>query len=82
MLGGALGNGVGQGNGRTLATLAGAVGGAFFGNKIEKDRKAVTVYETTIHMEDGSRRTITTDARPTWREGDPVRMDQGNVIPR
>lgn len=79
VVGGALGNGVGQGNGRTLATIAGAVGGAMLGNKIEKDQKKVTVYESTIRMEDGSRRTVTTESRPAWQQGDAVQVDHGNV---
>ncbi|MES2073032.1 MAG: glycine zipper 2TM domain-containing protein [Pseudomonadota bacterium] len=36
VIGGLLGNQVGGGNGRTLATIAGAVGGGYFGNEVEK----------------------------------------------
>lgn len=82
VVGGALGNGVGQGNGRTLATIAGAVGGAVLGNKLEKDHKKVTVYESTIRMDDGSRRTVTNESRPAWQQGDAVQIDHGTVILR
>jgi uncharacterized protein YcfJ len=36
VIGGLLGNQVGDGRGRTLATVAGAVGGGYFGNEVEK----------------------------------------------
>ena len=36
VLGGLLGNQVGGGNGKTLATIAGAVGGAYVGNEVAK----------------------------------------------
>ena len=36
VVGGLLGNQVGGGNGKTLATIAGAVGGGYFGNEIAK----------------------------------------------
>lgn len=36
VVGGLLGNQVGGGNGKTLATVAGAVGGAYLGNEIAK----------------------------------------------
>jgi uncharacterized protein YcfJ len=36
VVGGLLGNQVGGGNGKTLATIAGAVGGGFLGNEIAK----------------------------------------------
>jgi uncharacterized protein YcfJ len=36
VVGGLLGNQVGSGNGRKLATIAGAVGGGYVGNEIAK----------------------------------------------
>lgn len=36
VIGGLLGHQVGGGNGRTLATIAGAVGGGYLGNEVEK----------------------------------------------
>jgi uncharacterized protein YcfJ len=35
-VGGLIGNQVGSGNGRKLATIAGAIGGAYAGNEIAK----------------------------------------------
>jgi uncharacterized protein YcfJ len=36
VIGGLIGNQIGGGSGRTLATIAGALGGGFFGNEVEK----------------------------------------------
>jgi len=58
VLGALLGNQVGGGDGKSIATVLGAVGGGFAGNAIEKKMKKSTVYEVTVHMEDGSTRTI------------------------
>lgn len=77
VLGGALGNNVGRGNGRTLATLAGIIGGAFAGNKVEKNMHESTHYEVTVRFDDGSRRTFTEAIRPPWREGERVKLNNG-----
>lgn len=58
VLGAVLGNQVGAGNGKTLATILGAVGGGFAGNTVEKKMKKETVYEVRVQMEDGSTRTV------------------------
>jgi outer membrane lipoprotein SlyB len=58
MLGAVLGNQVGQGNGRTAATILGAVGGGFAGNAIEGKIRKETVYQVGVRMEDGSRRSV------------------------
>ena len=58
VIGGLLGNQVGGGNGKTLATVAGVAGGAFAGNAIEKNMKKVTVYDVRVRMDDGSSRNM------------------------
>jgi outer membrane lipoprotein SlyB len=58
VLGAVVGNQVGAGNGKTLATILGAVGGGFAGNTVEKKMKKVTAYEVRVQMEDGSTRTV------------------------
>ena len=58
VIGGLLGNQVGGGNGKTLATVAGVAGGAFAGNAIEKNMKKVTVYDVRVRMDDGSTRNM------------------------
>jgi outer membrane lipoprotein SlyB len=58
VLGGILGNQIGGGSGKTAATVLGAAGGAYAGNRIEKNMSKVTVYQMRIRMNDGSYRTI------------------------
>ena len=58
VLGAVVGNQVGQGNGRTVATILGAIGGGFAGNAVEKNVRTETVYQVGVRMEDGSRRTV------------------------
>ena len=58
VLGAVLGNQVGHGNGRTAATVLGAVGGGFAGNAIEGKIRKETVYQVSVRMEDGSRRSV------------------------
>ena len=81
VLGGALGNGVGQGNGRALATIAGVVGGAFLGNHVEKANKQTATYQTTVRFDDGTSRVFTNTVEPGWREGERVRLVNGELQP-
>lgn len=77
--GAVLGRQVGGGRGRDLATVAGAVGGAVAGHQVEKHVKSSVVYEITVRMEDGSMRSFTESAPPSWRPGDRVRV-QGDRL--
>jgi outer membrane lipoprotein SlyB len=58
VLGAIVGNQIGKGSGRAVATVAGAVGGGWAGNAIEKNMKKTTVYQVHVRMEDGSVKTI------------------------
>jgi outer membrane lipoprotein SlyB len=58
VLGGVLGNQVGGGDGKSIATLLGAIGGGFAGNAVEKKMKKVTVYQIELRMDDGSVRSF------------------------
>src|SRR5471030_1346614 len=79
ILGGLLGNQVGSGHGRQLATVAGAIGGAVAGNQVEGNMNAHHSYEITVRMEDGSHHTLHRNALPQWREGDAVRVVNGDI---
>jgi outer membrane lipoprotein SlyB len=57
-LGAVLGNQIGKGGGRAVATILGAVGGGLAGNAIEKNMKKETVYQVQVRMQDGSLRTV------------------------
>ena len=65
VIGAALGDQVGRGNGRTLATVLGAVGGGFAGHAIEGQVRKETVYQVGVRMEDGSRRTVESATAPS-----------------
>lgn len=81
VVGGLLGNQVGGGNGRTLATIAGAVGGGYAGNVIEKKRQTTTSYEVIVQMNSGERQRFQMNEQ-RWRSGDLVRVSNGNLIAR
>lgn len=65
VVGAAVGNQVGRGNGRTVMTVLGAVGGGLAGNEIEKRARAQTVYEVRVRMDDGRVRTLQQKTAPT-----------------
>lgn len=62
--GAVLGNQVGGGNGRALATVLGAVGGGYAGNAIEKNVRKVTSYQAQVRMDDGSTRSFEQSTSP------------------
>jgi outer membrane lipoprotein SlyB len=82
LIGGAIANNVGQGNGRTLATIAGMVGGGLLGNKIEKSQHRSVSYHVSVHMEDGTSQLVSFDTAPPWRVGDPVKVVNGTLVAR
>ena len=79
VVGGVLGNKLGKGKG--LATILGAAGGAFAGHQIEKQARADKRWEIGVRLDDGSQRTISTDAEPSWRAGQRVRLLDGKLQP-
>ena len=80
VVGGLLGNQVGSGNGRTLATIAGAVGGAYAGNRVERNMHKVTYTDVRVRMANGGYRTFTEQGRPRYGNGERVRVQQGRLI--
>jgi outer membrane lipoprotein SlyB len=79
VLGGLLGNQVGGGTGRQIATVAGAVGGAVVGNQVEGNMKATTTYEIRVRLDDGTLRTFNQSSAPQWGTGDRVRIVKGRL---
>lgn len=59
--GGILGNQVGGGSGRTLATVAGALGGAYVGNNVAHNNNRVIQYRVTVRFEDGAQQVYVYD---------------------
>lgn len=73
LIGGGIGSLFGGGSGRTVATVVGAVGGAYAGNQIEA-RNPRMVWQIAVRYDDGSFATIRQEATPIVRPGDRVRV--------
>ncbi|CAG9268133.1 glycine zipper 2TM domain-containing protein [Paraburkholderia unamae] len=73
--GGMLGNQIGQGRGRTLATIAAAIGGGLSGNGIEHEVRKTTNYQVQLRMADGSYRNFSYSSQPELAAGEPVHVD-------
>ena len=80
VIGGLLGNQVGDGTGRDLATLAGAVGGAFAGNAIEKNARKTKSYAIVVKMDDGAERTYHQATVPSLVSGEKVKIENDAVV--
>jgi outer membrane lipoprotein SlyB len=79
VVGGLLGNQVGGGHGKQLATVLGAVGGAVAGNQIEGSVRATRSYNIVVRLDSGKTRTVHQSAAPNWRQGDRVRIVNGGL---
>lgn len=75
---GLLGNQFGRGDGKTLATLAGVIGGAYAGNAVEKQMHQQTTYRLLVRMDDGSARYVEQHT-PSFGVGSRVSV-QGNLL--
>ncbi|HWU84092.1 MAG TPA: glycine zipper 2TM domain-containing protein [Rhodocyclaceae bacterium] len=75
-----IGHQFGGGSGRTVMTIAGAGGGAYAGNEIEKNINKTSVYQIRVRMEDGSQRTLTQREVPSVDSGDRVRIKNGTLV--
>ena len=80
VVGGVLGHQIGSGRGNTVATVAGAAGGAYAGNAIEKKHKAKSYYNVSVKLDNGKSRTLSMNARPTVSEGERVKILDGNRL--
>lgn len=82
VLGGVLGHQVGGGSGRDLATVAGALGGAYAGNTIEKNTKKTRSYRIEVKMNSGEVRIFNQSGAPDLASGDRVRIENNVVVRR
>lgn len=78
--GGLLGNQIGGGNGRIVATVLGALGGGVAGNLVEQRVRADTEYQVRVRMEDGSSRVVTYRQQPDVGVGQRVRVGNGTLL--
>ncbi len=77
-----VGNQIGGGDGKTIAKIAGAAGGAYLGNKLEKKVRAQTSYEIRVRLDDGTETTVKESAEPKLAVGAAVKIVDGNVVAR
>jgi outer membrane lipoprotein SlyB len=75
--GGVIGHQIGGGRGQTVATVAGAAGGAYVGNKVEQNRNTKGYWSVAIKMEGGQQRTFVYSSQPTVKQGDRVKLVDG-----
>jgi len=78
LLGGGLGSLIGGGTGQTVATVVGAVGGAYAGNQMAQ-RSQTIVWRITVRYDDGSLATIQQTTAPALRPGDRVRVTSNAI---
>ena len=76
-----LGNQVGGGSGRKVATVAGAIGGAYAGKKIQENANASTEWTVEVQYDNGQRGTFRFDRDPGVQRGDRVK-NAGQSITR
>lgn len=80
VVGGLLGNQIGEGRGRTAATVAGAAGGAFAGNAIgQRTQTTGDTYRVAIQYDAGGTQYIDVPTPGDLRTGDRVRVDNGQI---
>jgi len=80
-LGAVLGNQVGGGFGKDLATLAGAAGGAYAGKMIEEKIKTHKVWTVTVIYANEGKTSFDFTTDPGFKVGDKVR-NTGNTVSR
>ncbi|MDR5756070.1 glycine zipper 2TM domain-containing protein [Caballeronia sp. LZ035] len=81
VVGGLAGTQIGQGRGRTAATILGAIGGGFAGNQIEHVVHKTTTYQVQVRMNDGNVRSFNYDAAPGVAVGQKVRVSGETLTP-
>jgi len=80
VVGALLGSQIGHGRGTTVAEIAGAAGGAFAGNEIEKRMKTTKHYEVVVRLENGGSQTVSYATQPGFTVGSRVRVENGALV--
>ncbi len=80
VVGALLGSQVGHGSGTTIAEVAGAAGGAWAGNEIEKRMKTTKHYEVVVRLANGGSQTVTYKTQPAFSVGSRVRVENGALV--
>lgn len=81
IVGGVAGHQVGQGRGKDVATIAGAVGGVLIGNEVEKRNTAPkTFYRVSVRLDNGGSRTFEQGSLSNLEVGDRIRIDRNQLV--
>jgi outer membrane lipoprotein SlyB len=75
-----LGHQVGGGTGKDLATIAGALGGAYAGKKIEGMVKTQTVWTVSVQYADGHKANFEFQQDPGMKIGDSVKNAGASIV--
>jgi len=81
VLGSQIGKDVGGKGTRNILTVLGAAGGAFGGREIERHARATKHWEIDVRLDDGTQRTLSSEAQPYWQPGHRVRFLDGRLQP-
>ena len=81
IVGGVAGHQVGQGRGKDVATIAGAVGGVLIGNEVEKrNTDPKTFYRVSVRLDNGGLRIFEQGSLSNLEVGDRIRIDRNHVV--
>ena len=76
-----IGHQIGKGHGNTVATVAGAAGGAYAGHQVEKSARSEQYLEVSVRFDDGKTRSFHQESGARWQVGDRVRLFEGGIVP-
>ena len=77
-----LGHQVGGGTGKDVATIAGAAGGAYAGNKVEEKLRSTKFWSVKVRLDSGEERAFEFDHDPGFASGDLVKVSGGSLTRR
>jgi len=80
VVGGVLGHQVGGGSGKDIATIAGALGGAYAGNRVQNGMAGTPEYHVVVRLESGTTQTIKLSSNPLLKVGERVRVENNAVV--
>jgi outer membrane lipoprotein SlyB len=69
-----------RGSGKTIAQVAGAAGGAWAGNEIEKKVRSTKHYEVLVRLSNGGTQTVSYPTQPQLSVGTRVRIENGTLV--
>lgn len=77
-----LGNQIGSGTGKDVATIAGAAGGAYAGKKVEEHMRTTKVWAVKVRMDSGEERSFHFAHDPGFKAGELVRLSGKSIVHR